>query len=133
VTFLHTNVANWAVTSTVTGVEIGHDYVCVNHTKAGGFPTSIFGDISVEGNVWIFAQFGGRWYGATWDWLRVGQTCKSITAHEFGADQIRISPMDSSWVPRKGDKIGFMMSTRARDGAGAGQERTNVVVVDWPY
>ena len=133
VSWLHQDVSAWPVTSTVTNVAITHDSVCVDHTKAGQLPTSVFGDILVEGNVWIFAQIGGRWYGATWDWLRPGQTCKSITAEEFGRDQIRISPMDASWVPRAGDTIGLMVSTRARDGVSAGQERTNVVLVTWPY
>jgi len=133
VTWLHRNVSTWAVTSTVTNVSVTRDTVCVDHTKAGNLPTSGFGDIEVEGNVWIFANINGRWYGATWDWLRVGQTCKSITADEFGRDQIRISPMDASWAPRAGDTIGFMISTRARDSVEAGEERTNVVLVTWPY
>jgi hypothetical protein len=41
--------------------------------------------------------------------------------------------MDASWVPRAGDQIGFMMSSRARDGVIAGEERSNVVLVTWPY
>ena len=136
VTFLHANVSGWAVTSTVLSVSISSTQVCVNHTKTGQWPTSEpFGPgVPIEGNPWIFAFINGQWYGATWDWLRVGQVCKSVTAEEFGRDQIRIYPMDRSWVPKKGDQIGCMMSTRARDRAGsAGTERSNVVLTTWPY
>lgn len=133
VTWLHQNVSAWPVTSTVTDVTITHDTVCVYHTGAGSFPQSPFGEIVVEGNVWIFARINGRWYGATWDWLRVGQVCKGARAEEFGRDQIRIPPMDASWRPRAGDQVGFMMSSRARDGVSAGQVRSNVMMVTWPY
>ena len=136
VTFLHANVSDWPVTSTVLSLSISSRQVCVHHTKAGQWPTfEPFGPgVPIEGNPWIFAFINGQWYGATWDWLRPGQVCKAATAEEFGRDQIRIYPMDSSWVPKKGDQIGFMMSTRARDQArSAGAERSNVVLTTWPY
>jgi hypothetical protein len=41
--------------------------------------------------------------------------------------------MDGSWVPQKGDPIGLMMSTIARTDLRAGTERTNVVLIEWPY
>ncbi len=136
VTFLHSDVSDWAVTSTVLDTNVETGFVCVYHTAAGQWPfsTSVFDDgAPIEGNIWIFAEFNGRWYGATWDWLRPGQECKSESADAFGRDQIRIPPMDSSWVPQVGDQIGLMMSTIARTNLRAGEERTNVVLVDWPY
>ncbi len=133
VTFLHRDISRWPVTSTITNVRITPSEICVDHTGAGRFPTSTFGTIQVEGNVWILAQFGGRWYAATYDWLRIGQTCKGMTARELGVDQIRIAPMDASWPgPRSGETVGFMVSARARDEVRAGEERTNVVLVRWP-
>ena len=136
ITWLHTDVSDWEINSTVTDVRVTTNQVCIFHTAAGQWPfsTSIFDDgAPIEGNIWIFAEFNGRWYGATWDWLRPGQQCKSERAGAFGDEQIRIPPMDSSWVPRTGDRIGFMMSTIARAQAGsAGEFRTNIVVRDWP-
>ncbi len=136
VNWLHTNVSNWAVTSNVINVTVTSHQVCVYHTAAGRWPTStsVFGDgAAIEGNVWIFAFVNGRWHAATWDWLRPNQQCKSVTAREFGEDQIRISPLDSSWTPRRGDTVGFMMSTIARSSERAGEQRSNVVLVTWPY
>lgn len=133
VIFLHRDISSWPVTSRVTDVRITSSEICVEHTGAGRFPTSTFGTIQVEGNVWILAQFGGRWYAATYDWLRIGQTCKTMTARELGVDQIRIAPMDASWPgPRSGETVGFMVSARARDDVRAGEERTNVVLRRWP-
>jgi hypothetical protein len=132
VIYIHRKIANWAVTSTITGITITSHEICLDHTAAGRWPTSILGDIRVEGNTWVFAKFGGVWYGATYDWLRPGQTCKAVTGDELGPDQIRRAPMDGSWAPRTGDEIGFAVSTRARDEVEAGEERTNIKVIRWP-
>jgi hypothetical protein len=41
--------------------------------------------------------------------------------------------MDASWPgPQSGDSVGFMVSTRARDGVPAGEERTNIFLTRWP-
>ena len=142
VTFLHSNVSNWAITSTVTSTRISASEVCVYHTKAGQWPFSreVFppdaeypNGAPIEGNIWILGFINGQWYAATWDWLRPGQQCKHESADTFGRDQIGIPPMDGSWVPQKGDPIGLMMSTIARTSLRAGYERTNVVLVEWPY
>ncbi|MGE3840897.1 MAG: IPT/TIG domain-containing protein [Vicinamibacterales bacterium] len=135
VTWLHTDVSGWAQTSTITGVSIGGGLICVYHTKAGQWPLSSLGNedpIDVEGNVWIFAYLSGKWYAATYDWLRPGQECKNVTAEELGVDQIRIPPLDENWTPHSGDLVAFMVSTRARDHVRAGTERTNVHVMRWP-
>lgn len=133
VNWLHRDVSSWPATSTVTGTRISPNEICIFHNEAGQWPTSLFGDpgqeIQVEGNPWIFAQIGGQWYGATWDWLRVGQECKGESLKSLGSEQIRIPPLDASWVPKVGDTIGLMMSTRARDSVQAGKFRSNVVLV----
>jgi hypothetical protein len=135
VTYLHRNIANWAVISTITNISIG-DGICFHHTGAGQFPQSAFGDpgqeIAVEGNVWVFAPIGGRWYGATWDWLRPGQVCKGETLPALGVDQIRIAPMDHTWNPPSGSPICFAVSARARDSVFAGEVRTNIACTTVP-
>ena len=135
VVWLHTDVSQWEVNSMVTGVTVTNHQVCAFHTAAGQWPfsTDVFDDNApIEGNVWIFGFINGRWWGATWDWLRPGQQCKAVTPGEFGADQIRIPPLDASWTPRTGDTVGFMMSTIARDSNRAGEFRSNIALVTWP-
>ncbi|NKB87166.1 MAG: hypothetical protein GKS06_02960 [Acidobacteria bacterium] len=135
ITYLHANVSGWAVTSTTTSVSVTPGEICVNHTKAGKWPVNR----AVEGNPWIVANIGGRWYAATWEWLRPGQTCKRIgvpaehptTAQSIGP-HTKKSPL-SSWVPKKGETVYFFMSTHARDGTRTRNERSNMVKVVWPY
>lgn len=130
VRYLHRNISTWDIVSTITDIQIGSNRICVYHTGAGKFPKTKFGppgeQIDVEGNPWVFAQFDGHWYGATWDWLRPGQQCKGESTDALGRDQIRIPPMDSTWHPRSGDTLCFAMSSRARDHVAAGTVRSNI-------
>ena len=135
--WLHTNVSNWAVTSTVTGVTFpgSSSGMCIFHTKAGRWPVYNDNGNLGEGNPWVFAKIGGQWYGATFEWLRPGQECKtgvtragsaSIGAHTK-------SPPMTTWVPQSGELVGFAMSTRARDNQrSTSNERSNIVLVRWP-
>jgi hypothetical protein len=126
VTWLHTNVARWAVTSQITRARIDDPPICIDHTKAGRWPVK---DGS-EGNPWIFVNLDGRWYAATYEWLRPGQTCKGIHRDNIGA-HIKRPPLDS-WRPRSGETVGLMVSARARVNADTVRERSNVVMVRWP-
>ena len=132
VAYLHRNIAGWTQTSTITGITIGSSEICVFHTGAGQFPQSPFGDIDVEGNIWVFAQFGGKWHGATWDWLRPGQECKGEGVNSLGPEQIRVPPMDGGWRPQSGSPICFAISARARDEVEAGLVRTNIACTTVP-
>jgi len=126
VVYLHRDISDWAKISTMSDVSITPGQICFDHTGAGQFPQSEFGDISVEGNVWVFAEFNGVWFGATWDWLRPGQVCKGESLEALGGEQIRIHPMDGSWVPAPGSTLCFAVSARARDEIEAGAVRTNI-------
>ena len=131
VTWLHHNVSGWPKTSTVTSTSIGNPPICIDHTKRGTWPATSAGGTTVEGNPWIFAKVNGRWYAATYEWLRPGQECKSISAGNIGA-HVKQSPL-TSWRPSSGEQVGLMVSTPARFGPqGARNERSNVVLVTWP-
>ena len=130
VTWVHSNPSGFAQTSTITNVTVGPP-LCIRHTKAGGWPVVTVGGTPLEGNPWVFANIGGKWYAGTYEWLRPGQVCKGITAGNIGP-HIKQAPM-TNWRPRSGDRVGFMVSTPARFGPdGPRQERSNVVMVTWP-
>jgi hypothetical protein len=141
VTWLHADISGWAQTSTVTNVQISSRDICVEHTMAGKWPVWVDDGTAAEGNPWIFANIGGRWYGATYEWLRPGQTCKGSPPHWITADNIglytrghaqpAVHPM-ITWVPQSGETVGFAMATRSRDSGRTSNERTNVVLVTWP-
>jgi hypothetical protein len=130
VEWLHTDVSGWRVTSQITDITIDRDTICIYHTKAGRWPERGGG----EGNPWVFGNVGGRWYAATYEWLRPGQTCKHIErSGEWGiGPHTKAEPLES-WAPKKGERVGLMVSAFARDSTRTVSERSNIVMVTWPY
>lgn len=129
------NVASWPVTARVTSGFIGPGLVCIGHTHLGSWPGTIFFDdpgVLVQGNQWMFAFIGGKWYGGSGRWYRPGQSCKATEHDEFtgtfyqdGNEPLR------NYVPRIGDTIGLMSTTPNRfyPSMRTVDERTNVVLV----
>jgi hypothetical protein len=126
VTFLHTDVSDWKITSEITSTSIGPP-LCIEHTKSGRWPVKE----GTEGNPWVFAKINGRWYGATYEWLKPGQTCKSAATRDQIGPLTKKEPLES-WKPRSGEVIGLMVSAPARTGQLTVAERSNVVLVRWP-
>jgi hypothetical protein len=133
-----TDVGDWRITSAVTGVDQHGDTICVYHTKSGQWPLAdVFHDgngANIEGNIMIVAEVNGRWYGAGFDWLGEGRTCKHAPANEYGRDQVRVWPMDASWPgPRPGDRVGYLVSTPSSDRIPVRtvNERSNIVVITY--
>ena len=132
--WLHADASNWKVSSTVTSVSVSSTQICINHTKAGGWPVRD----GLEGNPWIVAQVNGTWYAATYEWLRPGQVCKGLgvpndypnIASALGP-HIKVSPLNN-WVPKSGETVYFFVSTFARAGVRSSDERSNIVKVIWP-
>jgi hypothetical protein len=134
------DVGGWAVTSQLTSVDINGSTICLPHSKAGQWPTVRWGDtpttqVDFEATPMIVAKVNGRWYGAAFDWFRVGATCKNVTPDEFGRDQIRVSPLDASWPgPQPGELVGFLVSAPSSNRIALRSvfERSNIVLVRWP-
>jgi hypothetical protein len=132
------NIASWPQTSTVTSTRAVTGELCISHTKLGQWPNVVFfndPNTRVEGNQWVFANIGGRWYGGAADWYRPGQACKDVNAQSIGGDafyQPSQEPMHS-WVPRPGEVFGVMSTTPARAWPEMRtlDERSNVVLVRW--
>jgi hypothetical protein len=130
VTWLHENVSSWPVTSSLSA-SVGNGKISLDHSKAGDWPVLDGGSSAdVEGNAWVFVNRGGRWYGATWEWLRPGQTSKTMSAEDLG-DHIKKEPL-KSWTPQPGEQVGFMVSTPARDSRRTSNERSNIAMTTWP-
>ena len=75
VTWLDHNVSGWAKTSTITSTSIGNPPICIDHTKRGQWRAVNVSGTAVEKNPWVFANVNGRWYAATYEWVRPGQSC----------------------------------------------------------
>jgi hypothetical protein len=134
VTWRHGDVSMWAQTSTVTSATVGNNTVCVNHTHARIWPycdDREGGKMGVSANPWVFAKFNGRWYAATYEFLRPGVTCKDIENWPAGwGKQTSSGPFNDGWIPQPGEQVGLMASTCLRGGAfGPAYERSNVVLI----
>lgn len=132
VTWLHTNIKDWPVTSTLREVKVDSTWIELDYDKAGQWPDyrdTTAGSDPVEGNPWIFVQKNGSWYGATWEWLRPGQTKKFRYA--VNGDHIKRSPLDT-WSPQAGEVYYFMVAGLSRFNERNTEERTNIVGIRWP-
>jgi hypothetical protein len=132
------NISGWPVTDQIIAVDQdgGDGSMCINHTMRGLWPTSNFEDnplVPVEATQWYFARINGQWYGGAGEWLRVNQICKGgQKSEDIGPDGTWGGPMDT-WTPKRGDLVGYMISTPARAWPtwSTIDQRSNVVVQPW--
>ena len=129
VVWLHKNISGWAQTATMSSVTVSGSQVCLNYDKANSWPGVDHVGHIVNANPWIFVYQGGTWYAATWEWMKVGQTCKNKSA--VAGDHIKKDPL-WDFAPVSGATYYFMVSGLARDAVTNVSERTNVVEVVWP-
>ena len=133
VKWLHTNVSGWPVKAKLSSVTFKGSSICLNYDKAKVWSTGYINKTAVNANPWVFIYHSGKWYGATWEWMRPGQTCKSKSS--VAGDHIKQKPFDASsgWKPKKGQVLYFMVSGLARmSNIKNVKERTAPVKVIWP-
>lgn len=130
-----TNIASWPQTATITAAHAKTGELCINHTKLGQWPRIEFFDSGapIEGNQWVFAFIGGRWYGGAGEWVRPGQECKVVDEATIGVDAFAGRQGLGSWVPQQGELFAVMSSTPARayPNMRTIDERSNVVFIRW--
>jgi hypothetical protein len=129
VSWLHTNVSGWSQTATLRYVSIRGSSITLQYDKANSWPAVNHAGATVNANPWIFVNRGGRWYGATWEWMRKGQVTKAVSS--VHGSHIKKAPLNN-FVPKSGETYGFMVSGLARDKTRNVRERSNVVMLRWP-
>jgi hypothetical protein len=130
--WLHADVSDWPETSALASVTIEGDQICLDYDQADAWPLYDLRGTEVVANPWIFIWQDANWYAATWEWLRPGQTCKSVDA--VSGSHIKVEPFgeDSGWVPTSGQTYWFMVSGLGRWSERTVEERTNLVPLTWP-
>ena len=126
--WLHTDVSSWPVTASLTA-SVDGGWIRFPYSKSRTWP-AVNG---VNANPWVIVKWtDGRWYAATFEWLRFGQTSKPVGVLDGSrGDHIKRPPL-SNWRPHSGERFGIMVSGLARDGNRNVRERSNVVMVTWP-
>ncbi len=113
--------------------EVNITPLCLDYDAANLWPgTAATSNGLVSANPWIFIWEDEQWYGATWEWMRPGQTCKSTNS--VAGHHIKRYPFDvaSGWTPSSGVTYYFMVSGLARFSERTVEERTNVFELAWP-
>ena len=127
ITWLHTDVSDWAVTASLQA-SVSGGAINVPYSKARVWP-AVDG---VNANPWVIVNLNGQWHAATFEYLRHGQTSKPVGVLDGSkGDHIKVSPLNR-WRPRSGERIGLMVSGLARGGMRNVRERSNIVMVTWP-
>ncbi|MEK9943125.1 MAG: hypothetical protein VW771_11710, partial [Gammaproteobacteria bacterium] len=133
--YLHMDVSKWPETHKLT-VEMGGGVICLNGGFTTDWPpaqidhTSGQYKIQVNANPWVFVNRGGTWYGGTWEWFAVGNTCKPARNVEGG--HIKIPPL-ADWTPVSGETVYMMVASLSRGrNLNNYQARTDAVKVVWP-
>jgi hypothetical protein len=131
------DVSSWPITNRIISVDQdgGDGHICIDHEKSGVWPAVAFVDpgAEIEANQWYFARINGQWYAGAGEWVRPGQICKTgQTSGEIGKDGTWGGPMDT-WIPKRGELVGYMMTTPARNWPDMRtlDERSNIVVLPW--
>jgi hypothetical protein len=129
---------NWEETARITEAYYVPGSLCIFHTRLGIWPPTLFASdgTTIEGNQWVFANIGDKWYGGAADWYRPGQACKGIDEFSIGRDAFYLKPQSPiySWIPQSGETLAVASSTPARAWPTfrTYDERTNVELIIWP-
>ncbi len=130
------NISTWQETARITSASHGAGILCIEHTRLNvwpGLPFIFDPSTIVEGNQFMFANIGGKWFGGSGHWYRPGQACKGEVDEHFFIDAFRGAPPFDSLVLRPGDVFGVAVTTPSRvwPYAGGYNERSNVVLLVW--
>ena len=136
ITFLHgPGVGDWPITTAITQVKFHEPYLTVEAEH--DWPVrSLGGGVKVNANIWIVGFVEDRWYAATYEWLRPGQTQKGTTRHPMTAAslgaRIKKTPMKAWPGPERGEACGFLVSGLARLRSPTNvKERSQIVMATW--
>lgn len=121
------NILAWSITADLHGLLVEPGKIRMEHDKHDVWPLEEVFDGLVYGNCWVIAQG----WAATFDWFQRATYTKYLSGEDL-AGHIKAGGLDE-WAPALGEQVGIFVSTLARHGHRTINERSNVVVVRWPY
>lgn len=95
-------------------VNISGGSIFMDSDKRNVWPggTGSLGTVSLSccnANAWGFRLVDGVWYGATWEWLRIGNTVRGLDDFR-GGGHMKGSPLSGLRAPVNGEVIGVMVA-----------------------
>jgi len=125
VVWLHPDVSSWPETRKLNAVTFG-DGLINYHFDAPDPWRNVNG---VNGNVWVFINLNGTWHAVTHEYMRQGYTTRGMNTVEPGHFK---SGTLANYRPSSGTEYGWMVSGLIRGGDRNVQERSNIVMANWP-
>ena len=113
-------------------VNISGGSIIMDSDKRNVWPggTGFLGSVNLNccnANAWGFRQVDGVWYGATWEWLRIGNTIRGLDDFR-GGGHMKGTPLSGLRAPTNGEVIGVMVAGITRLGLRNNvPERSNIV------
>lgn len=128
-------VRDWTVGADL-DLRIVGDSVILDHrpnanSSAGSrWPSITIFNTVVNANAWGVVKLNDVWHCGTWEYLRTGQTIKSLNSFRFGHFKPPVFSFDRSFNP--GDVYGFFVSGTIRAGLNFNniRERSKFVVYE---
>ena len=101
-----------------------------NSSATSRWPTISIFNTPVNANAWGIVKQDGVWRAGTWEYLRTGQTVKSLSAFRFGHFRAPIGSRNRTF--NAGDVYGFFVSGTIRAGSSLNNiaERSKFVVYE---
>lgn len=132
VTWLNVDISAWPVTATL-NASVSGNALTLDSDKKNVWPNASMqaGDGSaMNATAVAFIQHDGKWYATAFEWMKTGQSVKSVSDSFKGTDG-HMEPPLNSFKPQSGETYGFIVSAPSRN-VQTIQERSNIVWVVWP-
>ena len=123
------DIGRWPVTHDLTASLSGNN-VLLKQSATSAWPTKPYQDKPLVGNSWVVANIGGKWYGASFEWL--GKGTQSRGKYTVAGDHIKypkVFPAD--WRPAPGETIYVCVASLSRGGMRSVDERTPLKKIVW--
>ena len=105
--WLHTNVSSWPVTSSL-HASVGST-ISFPYSKANVWP-AVDG---VNANPWVIVKWtDGKWYAATFEWLRKGQLIEGWRIEDIAQDRVQLRKGNRQQVLLLRDDLAVLKTTR---------------------
>jgi len=132
ITWLNVDASGWPVTARL-NVSVNGNSLTMDSDKKTVWPDmrmKASDGSPMNATAVALIQHGGKWYATAFEFMKHGQSVKSVSGSFRGGNDHMKAPLNT-FVPRSGERYGFIITTPSRSETTI-NERSNVVWVEWP-